>query len=61
MLKQCGASLKYVYLHEDLPPAIIKRLAEMRKRAYGHRRKHPEEAAFVKNKKLYIDGFLQIM
>ena len=56
MLKQCGSLLNRVYLHEDLPPMISKRLAEMRKRAYEHRSNHPNEEAYVKDKKLFING-----
>ena len=55
-LKQCESPLNKVFLHEDLPPAINKRLAEMRKRAYEHRTNHPNEEAFVRNNKLYLNG-----
>lgn len=55
-LKQCEPPLNNIFLHEDLPPPVTKKLAEMRKRAYEHRTKHPNEEAFVKNKKLYVNG-----
>lgn len=55
-LKQCGFPLNQVYVQENLPPLMNKRLGEMRKRAYEHRKNHPDEEAYVKNKKLYVNG-----
>ena len=57
-LKQREAPLNKVFLHEDLPPVVTKKLAEMRKRAHEHRIQHPNEEAFVKNKKLYLNGVI---
>ena len=55
-LKQSDAPLNQVYIQENLPAFINKRLADMRKRAFEHRKSHPGEEAFVKNKKLYLNG-----
>ena len=55
-LKNSEFPLNKVFINEDLPPAINKRLAAMRKRAYEHRTKGEE--AFVRNKKLYVNGVL---
>ena len=56
LLKQSNAPLNRVYLQEDLPPEMNKQLADMRKRAYEHRMRYPGESAYVKNKKLFING-----
>ena len=56
LLKQAPTPLCRVFIQEDLPPEINNRLAEMRKRAFEYRTKNPKNEAYVKNKKLYIDG-----
>ena len=56
LLKQAGTPLDKVFIQENLPPEINKKLADMRKRAYEHRSNNPDESAYVKNKKLYING-----
>ena len=58
LLKQSGSLFNQVYIQEDLPPFMNKKLAEMRKRAYDHRCNHPGEDAFVKGKKLIINGII---
>lgn len=55
-LKQKASPLCKVFLHEDLPVEVNKRLAEFRKRARDHRTNFPDEDAYVRNKKLYING-----
>jgi len=55
-LKQAPSPFSQVFLQEDLPPEASRRLAEMRKKAYEHRLENPSEEAYVKNKKLYING-----
>ena len=55
-LKKKASPLCKVFLHEDLPAEVNKRLAEFRKRAHDHRTNFPEEDAYVRNKKLYING-----
>ena len=57
-LRQAQAPLCNVFLQEDLPPEVNKKLIEMRRKAYEHRTKNPGEEAYVKNKKLYINGFV---
>lgn len=57
-LKRSDAPLNQVFVQENLPPLINKRLADMRKRAFEHRKSHPGEEAFVKNKKLYLNGVM---
>ena len=57
-LKNTEFLLDQVYIQENLPPLVNKRLAEMRKRAYEHRKSHPGEEAFVKNKKLFLNGIV---
>ena len=56
LLKQAGAPLNRVFVQENLPPDVSEKLASMRKRAYEHRQNHPGEEAFVKNRKLFING-----
>lgn len=55
LLKDADQPLNRVFIQEDLPATANKKLADMRKRAYDHRRNHPSEKAYVKNKKLYIN------
>lgn len=55
-LKDAAAPLNKVFLQEDLPREVNQKLASMRKRAYQHRIDNPEEEAYVKNKKLIING-----
>lgn len=55
-LKTMPSPLSKVFLQEDLPMEINRRLSEMRKRAYDHRSQNPGESAFVKGKKLFING-----
>ena len=55
-LKQCEAPLNRVFLQEDLPPHVTKKLSEMRQRAYQFRAENPGEEAYVKGKRLYIKG-----
>ena len=45
-----------VFLQDDLPFEVNKRLAEMRKQAFDHRSQNPGESAYVKNMKLYINN-----
>ena len=54
-LKQCESPLNKIYIHEDLPPPVTKKLAEMRKRAYEHRMNHPNEEAFVKKQDVVLE------
>lgn len=55
-LKEAAWPLNKVFLQEDLPREVNRKLASMRKRAYDHRSSHPGDEAFVKNKKLFING-----
>ena len=55
-LKGAGNPLNEVYIQENLPPEMTKKLADMRKKAFEHRKSHPGEKAYVANKKLYING-----
>ena len=54
-LKNAPWPLNKVFLQADLPIEVNRRLAEMRKRAFGHRNDYPDESAYVKNLKLYIN------
>lgn len=56
LLKHSDSLLSKVFIQENLPPEINKKLFDMRKRAYEHRSNNPGESAYVKNKKLYING-----
>ena len=55
-LKQCDAPLNRVFLQEDLPFQVTKKLSEMRQRAYQFRTENPGKEAYVKGKRLYING-----
>lgn len=55
-LKQCDAPLNRVFLQEDLPTHVSKKLSEMRQRAYQFRTDNPGGEAYVKGKRLYING-----
>ena len=57
-LKNANHPLNTVFIQEDLPPEMNRKLAEMRKRAYEYRRDNPGEEAFVKSKKLFINGIV---
>lgn len=57
ILKQSESHLTNVYIQQGLPPAINKRLTEM-KHVYKYRMKYSGEEAFVKNKKLYMSGMM---
>ena len=56
LLKQASSPLDKIFLQENLPSELNKRLADMRKKAYEHRTQNPGDTAFVKNKKLFING-----
>ena len=58
LLKNAVCPLNKVFLQEDLPVEVNRKLAAMRKRAYEHRTKHPGEEAYVRNKKLVINGMV---
>lgn len=57
-LKHASYPLNRVFVQEDLPPEVNIKLAEMRKRAFEHRTNNPGQMAFVRGKKLFIDGNL---
>lgn len=57
-LKFAPSPLNKVFLQADLPIEVNRRLAEMRKRAYDHRKDHPDDSAYVKNMKLYINDVI---
>ena len=56
MLKAAVNPLNRVFIQENLPPEIHVRLSDMRKRAYDHCKNFPGEQAFVRNKRLFING-----
>ena len=58
LLKKAETLLCNVFLQEDLLPEINKKLIDMRRKAYEHRMKNPGEEAYMKDKKLYINGFV---
>lgn len=57
-LKNAPHPLNRVFVQEDLPPEVNRKIAEMRKRAYEYRASNPGKTAFVRGKRLYIDGNL---
>ena len=54
--KQAVGHMNKVFVQENLSPEENKKLFELRKRAYEHRTQNPGETAFVRNKKLMING-----
>ena len=55
-LKQVGKDFfKKIYIDKDYPPEVATLLSQLRKRAYEHRRDHPNSKAFVRNGKLFIN------
>ena len=55
-LKQAPHPLNRIFIQEDLPPEVNAKLAQMRKRAYEYRTSNPGCEAFVRGKRLFIDG-----
>ena len=56
LLRHANRPLDKVYLQENLSVEASRKLAEMRKRAFYHRANNPGDEAFVRNKKLIING-----
>ena len=56
LLRFADRPLNKVYIQENLSPDENKKLAEMRKRAFDHKVSNPGDEAFVRNKKLFING-----
>ena len=56
LLRFADRPLNKVFIQENLSPEENKKLAQMRKRAYDHRINYPGVEAFVRNKKLFING-----
>lgn len=54
-LREIGGKYEKVYIDRDLPPVLAKELGILRKRAYDWRKDHPDDTAYVKNGKLFIN------
>lgn len=58
LLKHADRPLNKVFIQENLSSEDNKKMAEMRKRAFEYRAQNPGEEAFVRNKKLFINGII---
>ena len=57
-LKDAPHPLNRVFVQEDLPLEASKKMAEMRKSTFEYRSRNPGRTAFVRGKRLFIDGNL---